>query len=877
MFLFLLLSGFVLSMQLPDSLADVNVWVFDGRVVTPGAVDSVMYVNPQFVKRAWFKYQTIPFNFFPLVSNIPPLLNSYGAFFEGGVQVPLMVPDNGGWPHGHPEDPTPPFNIPDTVFKDFVTKDADGNIYWIPNIGGTQVTHGSIANENFLTYCLYWAFEQIDANVNILEFDEINGGYRFSLNGVPANNSNDGYDNYAIGTENFANKITVFSRNDSLLWTIPQLGASSNNDSAIFAFDDNSSTMWVSQVSDSHWIEIDFKRPRTTQQIYIILYPPHILENFSIKYFGAGNWQDFAPPINITSNTDTILSWLVESVSTQRIRLFSPDTQIYLPELQFFGMGFRQYLLEKYVSDSGWTVIDPRWQTQKLVNFSDPNQCPDGTMNSFNYRAYLSFHNWTGNPFGGQIDTSNYLDPPNPFFLDWLPQDYLSALLGYFFEDTIMREILISLGKASFVCQRTKILWTNIRDSVKSYADSVGKEIYISFNGSAAGVVLYNSVDYRLLPMDGKPYMPIYWVYDPVDSMMRHLDGTQAGVGTYRIIKSFSESAGDTIPIVAFTDFGHMGNPFAHIGGWQGYGYPGDERAEYLRSYPFEFYASGISFCFPIRQPEFNAWIDTLSDGTPLIEIIKNCTDFLNANYDIYKNVKINPLENNVKVNGIVPFNGSWNHGQGSPVNASKVTIAYIDAQDETKSYLHIINHNWDSLDYRYIHQDSVPAEIPVNDSIIMLRVISPDFSGEDTLSFTFQSGVVRCTIPELAYYNVLILDLFTTAVKEAGNFDNLLTLENYPNPFHSSVLIQYSIAKEGFVQLKIYNSAGQLIRTLVNEKRKAGNYKIQWDGTDNRNKLLPSGVYFIKLKGGDFSQTPLDACYLTGQTKKLLLLRLRP
>jgi len=86
---------------------------------------------------------------------------------------------------------------------------------------------------------------------------------------------------------------------------------------------------------------------------------------------------------------------------------------------------------------------------------------------------------------------------------------------------------------------------------------------------------------------------------------------------------------------------------------------------------------------------------------------------------------------------------------------------------------------------------------------------------------------------------------------------------QNCPNPFISSTSIRYSIAKSAQVKLKIYNVAGQLVKTLVNGEQKAGTYKIEWNGKDEKSRFMPSGIYFVKLKVGDFSQT-----------KKLLILR---
>jgi flagellar hook assembly protein FlgD len=60
-----------------------------------------------------------------------------------------------------------------------------------------------------------------------------------------------------------------------------------------------------------------------------------------------------------------------------------------------------------------------------------------------------------------------------------------------------------------------------------------------------------------------------------------------------------------------------------------------------------------------------------------------------------------------------------------------------------------------------------------------------------------------------------------------------------------------YSISTSSRVTLKIFNTLGEEIETLVNEEKPTGTYEINWDATN-----LPSGVYFYQLKAGDFVKT---------------------
>ena len=74
---------------------------------------------------------------------------------------------------------------------------------------------------------------------------------------------------------------------------------------------------------------------------------------------------------------------------------------------------------------------------------------------------------------------------------------------------------------------------------------------------------------------------------------------------------------------------------------------------------------------------------------------------------------------------------------------------------------------------------------------------------------------------------------------------------QNYPNPFNPVSHLEFGISDLGFVSLKVYDVLGREIKTLVNEIKPAGTYKIEFDGSN-----FASGVYFYRLEAGDFIQT---------------------
>ena len=71
---------------------------------------------------------------------------------------------------------------------------------------------------------------------------------------------------------------------------------------------------------------------------------------------------------------------------------------------------------------------------------------------------------------------------------------------------------------------------------------------------------------------------------------------------------------------------------------------------------------------------------------------------------------------------------------------------------------------------------------------------------------------------------------------------------QNFPNPFNPSTNIKYSIPVEATVELRIFNILGQEVKTLVDEITKAGFYNVEWDGKDNFNQRVASGIYIYSF-----------------------------
>jgi hypothetical protein len=112
----------------------------------------------------------------------------------------------------------------------------------------------------------------------------------------------------------------------------------------------------------------------------------------------------------------------------------------------------------------------------------------------------------------------------------------------------------------------------------------------------------------------------------------------------------------------------------------------------------------------------------------------------------------------------------------------------------------------------------------------------------------------------ELAYIAGVLDGSITVGVRTVDGLPQKFQLQqNYPNPFNPTTVINFTIPKAGNVTLKVYNSLGQEVATLVNGYKDAANYRVDFNASN-----LSSGVYFYTLKvGNSFTQT-----------KKMLLLK---
>jgi len=98
---------------------------------------------------------------------------------------------------------------------------------------------------------------------------------------------------------------------------------------------------------------------------------------------------------------------------------------------------------------------------------------------------------------------------------------------------------------------------------------------------------------------------------------------------------------------------------------------------------------------------------------------------------------------------------------------------------------------------------------------------------------------------------------------------------QNFPNPFNPQSTIQYDLPGTYKVTVEVFNIAGQRIRVLLNSQIQGpGFVQVDWDGRDDRGKMMGSGIYLYRVMAFATKAGNNDTNILFQQTKKMLLVK---
>ena len=164
-----------------------------------------------------------------------------------------------------------------------------------------------------------------------------------------------------------------------------------------------------------------------------------------------------------------------------------------------------------------------------------------------------------------------------------------------------------------------------------------------------------------------------------------------------------------------------------------------------------------------------------------------------------------------------------------------------------------------------YTVEHTVPFILPPYSSEYIKIKFKPAVNGyfKDTLHIRSDTDSTRRVT------QVMVLtgqsDSTTLSNTEEYIVNNFVLEQNYPNPFNACTTIKYQVPFLGLVNIKVYDTIGNEIASVVNEEKPPGIYKIEFDG-----KGLPSGIYFYQLR--IHSYNGVAGSFV--DTKKMILLK---
>ena len=176
----------------------------------------------------------------------------------------------------------------------------------------------------------------------------------------------------------------------------------------------------------------------------------------------------------------------------------------------------------------------------------------------------------------------------------------------------------------------------------------------------------------------------------------------------------------------------------------------------------------------------------------------------------------------------------------------------------------HTLESNIKIPDIGWLSVNPASGSVNPNDSIaveVIFNAMDIDTGLHTTYLLVNSNDPDKQTVSVLCVLLVYPAGVFEFSSKPIPDAYGLL--QNYPNPFLRSTVIEYSLPENNYVNIKIFDITGSIVRTLVCKNKKAGYYKVIWDGRDTVGRDLPAGVYFCKFVVGNFTST-----------KKLILIR---
>lgn len=219
---------------------------------------------------------------------------------------------------------------------------------------------------------------------------------------------------------------------------------------------------------------------------------------------------------------------------------------------------FRRYLIHRFVKHKHWCIQDPRWKSRFAIDLDDPKECPDHTIRTFDYAAYLRKNHWADQP----------QQQLNPLASIW----GMTGLWEY-----------QAINDDTYCAWRANSVWHYWVTHIRAYAAKQRRRVWIAANGLNRWVDYQIGADLHLTKFPRSPN--------------GQLDCTSSYLAIWRSYYEKSKELlnGKEVPIMIFHDWG-IGMPWMDK-------LTDAERVAWLQAYAPEVFAAGLFFAYPILGP----------------------------------------------------------------------------------------------------------------------------------------------------------------------------------------------------------------------------------------------------------------------------------
>ena len=152
---------------------------------------------------------------------------------------------------------------------------------------------------------------------------------------------------------------------------------------------------------------------------------------------------------------------------------------------------------------------------------------------------------------------------------------------------------------------------------------------------------------------------------------------------------------------------------------------------------------------------------------------------------------------------------------------------------------------------------DTTDSFTPNNDQgkVRVAKLFSGDIDNDGNGDIVFSSGSFASDKPQLFMIEHEEESLSTKVINH-NILNDFKLAQNFPNPFNGQTQIPFTLFNPGNISVNIFDINGRIIKSLFVGYKNAGTTVLKWDGMNNFNEIVSSGIYFYKIKTSNISST---------------------